>query len=394
MAKRASAGDRSVVFSLGDPEGVVRWTPALLKKVFPRRELGLKAPKVSPLAAIAGDLRANADAWWTHFEAGATARGADAGLHAGLVEARAWLDGDVSVRPSVACAALTFQLAVPGEMFRAQSFAASLVDLWVTAFGLPFALDALSEAFTIAQARGAESLRARSPTPVPRRGYGEGPTHTAVAANPLTLIRASHLDLSHLSVEQIPEAVAGARHLSLHFVNDDCRAWLRLREHLATAPENVWQACAARAEALIAHRDPLLRHLVAFSFPERPTLAESLVDEEGHSLFPVLSASVRDPSRLQYVALEYFFKEFERTAASLLAASGPKAVPALCAVLTRTRETPKQRFLYGLLAQVDTDAAVDALLAAASKPEAQQGLAAMGANFPARFAARRAAAMG
>lgn len=390
MAKKAAAGAGGVVFPLGDPEGVVRWTPALMKKVFPRRELGLKAPKTAAVSAIASDLRANADAWWAHFEAGAAAPGADAALHAGLVEARAWLDGDVSVQPSVACAALVFQLAVPGEMFRAQSFAAALVDLWVTSFGLPFALDALAEAFTIAQARGGESLLARSPTPVPRRGYGSGPTLTAVAIPALTLIRASHLDLGHLGVEEIAAAVAGKRHLSIHFVNDDCRPWLRLREHLAAAPEAVWQACATRAEALIAHRDPVVRHLVAFAFPERPALAESLVGEKGHTLFPVLSASVRDPSRLSYVALEYFFTEFERTAVSLLAASGPKAVPALCAVLPRTRETPKQRFLYNLLAQVDTDAAVDALLAAASKPAAQQGVAAMEANFPARVAARRA----
>jgi hypothetical protein len=136
----------------------------------------------------------------------------------------------------------------------------------------------------------------------------------------------------------------------------------------------------------------VVRHLVAFAFPERPALAESLLGEKGHSLFPVLSASVRDPSRLPYVALEYFFTEFERTAVSLLAAAGPKAVPALCAVLPRTRETPKQRFLYNLLAQVDTDAAVDALLAAASKPAAQQGVARDGGQLPGqgRRASRRA----
>lgn len=389
MAKKAAVGASGPVFPLGDPEGVVRWTPALLKKVFPRRELGLKAPKTEAPAAIVDDLRANAAAWWGHFEAGARVPGADASLHAALADARAWLDGDVTQRPSVELAALAFQLAVPGEMFRAESFAARLVDLWVVNFGVPFALDALAAAFTLAQAQG-ESMLAVSPTPKPRRGYGTGPTSTSVHANALTLIRGGHVDCRNLRVDEIADAAAGKRHLSIHFVNDECRAWLRLREHLAAAPEAAWRECLTRAEALMAQGDPLVCHLVAFSFPERPEWAESLTGQKGHSLFPVLSASVRDPSRLTYVALEYFFTEFERTAVSLLAAAGPRAVPALLQVLPRTRETPKQRYLYNLLAQVDTDEAVDALLDA-TKPAAQPAVAAMEANFPARVAARRAA---
>lgn len=386
--KGKTATTPAPIFPLGDPEGVVRWTPAMLKKVFPRRELSLKPPKLDAPVNLVADLRANADAWWGHFEAGAELPGADAALHQGLREARAWLeDKPAKTKPSVELAALTYQLAVPGEMFRAESLAARLVDLWVGSFGLVFALEALAAAFTIAHAQGPSPGVAQSPAAKPRKGYGNGPA-VAVIGNSITLIRASHNEHSNLRVEDIPDALAGKRIPSIHFVNDECRAWLRLREHLATAPEHDWSAAAAVAERLVAHPDVLVRHLVAFSFPERPAWAEALVAGPKNGVFSVLGACVRDPSKLPYVTFEYFFTEFERTAASLLAASGPRAVPHLVALTKRFRAAAQARYLLGLVAQVDTDEAVDALLALGDDAKAAAAVEAMRANFPERASAR------
>ncbi len=379
----------AVIFPLGDPDGAVRWTPAMLKKVFPRRELAPKPPKLEAPASVVADLRANADAWWGRFEAGAKLPGADAALHAGLREARAWLAAKpAQTKPPVELAALAYQLAVPGEQFRAESLAARLVDLWVGSFGLVFALEALAAAFAITHAWGEPADVVRSPAAKPRRGYGDGPT-IATSANAIALIRGSHNGLGHLRVEDIPEALAGGREPSIHFVNDECRAWLRLREHLASAPEHDWSAAASAAEGLLGHPDVLVRHLVAFSFPERPAWAEALVAGPQNSVFSVLGACVRDPSKLPYVTLEYFFTEFERTAASLLAASGPRAVPHLVGLAKRLRAAAQVRYVLGLVAQVDTDEAVDALLALDGAAKAAAAVEAMRANFPERAAARK-----
>lgn len=387
--KKSKAGDKPLgpVFSLGDPEGVVRWTPALLKKVFPRRELGLKPLSLDTPETIAKEISESAEACFERFEAGAKLEGADLSLHAALSEARSWLAAGAIEEPTLTVAALAYQLATVGDMFRDVSLGARLVDLWVQRFGLRFALDALCEAFTVAYATGGGSSVVSVPVRKARKGYGDGPVVRA-SLNSFALVRAPHLDLMYFNVGDIPRALAGERSLSIHFVNDECRSWVRLREHLATAPKEAWEATHPRAEELMKHPSALVRHLVAFSFPERPEWAESLTGERGHTLFPVLSASVRDPSKLQYVTLEYFFQEFERCTVSMLAASGAKAVAPLMKALDNVRATPQKRFIVGLVAQVDTDEAVDALLSLGDATYATAAVATMRANFPERVVQR------
>ncbi|MFO0647963.1 MAG: hypothetical protein U0326_17115 [Polyangiales bacterium] len=387
--KKSKGGERPAgsMFPLGDPEGAVRWTPAMLKKVFPRRELGLKPLSLDTPESLATEMHEAAAAWWERFELGSKVEGADAALHATLAEARAWLAAGAVERPTCAVAALAYQFTSAGDGFREESLAARMVDLWVLRFGLVFALDALCEAFTVGYAMGDNQRAVTFPARKVRRGYGSGPTMTAIFGE-LALVRTFHNQLVYLRAADIALAASGNRTPSLHFVNDECRAWLRLREHLATAPQAAWEATLPRAEALIAHPSSLVRNLVAFAYPERPAWAESLTGERGHAVFTVLSSSVRDPSKLEYAALEYFFKEFERGAVSMLAASGPKAVRPLLEAAANVRATPQKRFLLGLVAQVDTDEAVDALLALGDAAHAAAAVEAMRTNFPARVAAR------
>ena len=148
--KRKAPAPTGPPFPLGDPTGAVRWTPQMLKKVLPRRELGLEPPTVDAPEALAADLRAAAHAWMPSFERGASAPGADASLYGLLREALAWLDAGAVVQPSLDVAALAYQFAAPGDHFRSERFTALMVDLWVQRFGLTFALEALAAAFDVA----------------------------------------------------------------------------------------------------------------------------------------------------------------------------------------------------------------------------------------------------
>lgn len=390
MATKKSKGSdkpAGVAFTLGDPDGAVRWTPSLLKKVFPRRELGLKPLSLDTPETIAKELIAAADACFERFEEGAKLDGADASLHAALADARAWLAAGAVDKPALTVAALAYQLASVGDGFRDESLAARLVDLWAQRFGLGFALDALSESFTVAYATGGETSAVSVPVRKARKGYGNEPVVKVILSG-FALVKAPHNELGYFNAVDIPRALSGERTPSIHLFNDECRSWLRLREHLATASLSEWEATLPRAEELIKHPSALVRHLVAFSYPERPAWAESLTGERGHVLFPMLSASVRDPSKLQYTTLEYFFQEFERCSVSMLAASGARAVAPLMAALDSVRATPQKRFLVGLVAQVDTDEAVDALLALGDAKFATTAVEAMRANFPERVARR------
>ncbi len=390
MATKKSKGSdkpAGVAFTLGDPDGAVRWTPALLKKVFPRRELGLKPLSLDTPETIAKELTEAADACFERFEAGAKLDGADASLHAALADACAWIASGAVDKPALTVAALAYQVATVGDGFRDESLAARLVDLWAQRFGVAFALDALCESFTVAYAMGGDASAVSVPVRKARRGHGDGPVVRA-SLHGLALVRAPHIDLMYFNVGDVPLALSGARTPSIHLFNDECRSWMRLREHLATASVAEWEATLPRAEELVKHPSALVRHLVAFSYPERPAWAESLTGERGHVLFPMLSASVRDPSKLQYVTLEYFFQEFERCCASMLAASGVKAVAPLMNALDSVRGTPQKRYVVGLVAQVDTDEAVDALLALGDAKFATAAVEAMKTNFPERVAKR------
>ncbi len=374
------------IFSLGDPEGVVRWTPQMLKKVYSRREMKPAPPSLDTPELIASEMRAAAAAWSDRFEAGAKVKGADPSLHATMREARAWLEAGATERPSLAVAALAYQSQAAGDSFRVGSYAALMLDLWVQRFGLGFALDALVEAFTVGFASTESTAPVTFPARKARKGYGAG-TAVTIWSGDLALIRTPHNQLSYLRADDIPFALSGQRTASLHYVNDECRAWLRLREHLASAPLHDWEAVLPRAEALIAHPSALVRHLVAFLFPERPAWAESLASETGHAVHPVLSACVRDPAKLQYVALTYFYEGFEESAASMLAAAGPRAVKHLIEA-AGSGKSAAQRYLTGLVAQVDTDEAVDLILSIRYLKHGLKAAETMRENFPERFAAR------
>ena len=298
--KRKAAAPTGPLFPLGDPTGAVRWTPPMLKKVLPRRELALKPPSVDAPEALAADLRAAAHAWMPSFERGASAPGADASLYVLLREAFAWLDAGAVTQPSLDVAALAYQFAVPGDHFRRERFTTFMVDLWVQRFGLAFALDALAAAFDVAFAMSHDCAVVTFPARGLRRGYGtQGPM--AVSYGDLTLVRGAHNGLLYFRPEEIPELARRTPALTSN--NDECEAWIRLRAHLAAAPQDVWESTLPHAEALIAHPSALVRHLVAFAYPERPAWAEALASEKGHAVHPILTAAVRDPAALPYTML-------------------------------------------------------------------------------------------
>ncbi len=392
-SKTAPAAATGPLFPASDPEGRVLWTPALRRKVFPRRELGLKPPKPGDLAALLAHLRGHVAALWGPFEAGARHPANDPALTALRHEARAWLDATPppdTLRP--AQAAVLFQLLELCDGMRADSLQAGFVDLLVARFGVEFALRTLAEAFAIVRVKlpEGESLVV-VPLPNPRRGYS-GPS-VSVHFPAYALVRAEHARVDSLDLSELDAALAGTRTLSLYLFCTEFVPWLRLREHLAGLAPAAWETLRdAVAGPLYASSSLVARHMIAWSFPECPPWAEALATPAlttQHGLYPMLTACLPDPSVLPAIQCEYFFEHFAEACTSMLAAAGPRAVPALLALGRRLRVTAEYRAALALVAHVDTDEAVGALLAEANNPRFAQSLSLVEANFPARVKALR-----
>jgi len=391
--KTAPVAPTGPLFPSSDPEGRVLWTPALRKKVFPRRELGLKAPKLCDLDRMHGYLRDHVAALWPRFEEGDAHPKSDPGLNTLRHTARAWLDATPTpdtLEP--AAAAVLFQFVEIGDGMHAASYQSALVDLLVTRFGVAFALRALAEAFAMAWVPLEEASAVTAmPVPEPRRGYS-GPT--AMVHHPsYTLVRAEHAAVDGLRDAELDAGLAGTRSLSLFLYRTEFVPWLRLREHLAAMPAPAWETLRDTVAApLFAASGLVSRHMIAWSFPECPAWAESLATPDltkRHALYSMLTACLPDPSVLPGVNCEYFYEYLAEACTSMLAAAGPRAVPGLLEMGARLRRPDDYRAVLALVAHVDTDEALGALLAQADNLRYARALELAETNFPARIKALR-----
>lgn len=374
---RAAAANPVQPFSLGDPEALVRWTPAMRKKVFPRRELAPKPPKIASEDGIVAFLRAHADAMEPAVEAGRSLGGAARDAHDAAAVGREWLASGASEGLSVEAAAALL-LVAPGPY---------LVDLWALRSGPEFALRALAASRELCLVGPSKTAF------VAELPWGEIGAWGTRAHNlpPLGFFRAP-AGTAEFAAEPPPGTLRRAKH-GTPYQWHDAGPWLRLRQHLAALPDARWERCVAVGDELRGQGSAGARFWVAFAFPERPAWTEELMRDpsaEPNTFFQLAALTARTSEGIPWVRDHFYYREAEHAAHNILASSGPNAVRLLVEFTEHARTPASRRCGAGLLAQIDTDEAIRALLGLAASHKLDAAVAAAESNFPARVAALRA----
>ncbi|MBK8265568.1 MAG: hypothetical protein IPK80_30090 [Nannocystis sp.] len=332
----------------------MRWTPAALKKVLPRRELALKPPKVPPIESVLEYVRADAQAISPALRAtqDATRDAFDAGL--------AWLQvqgqGEAALESMAALYA-----GCPSSM-------GHLVDLWCTRFGAAYALRALCAGWAIAP-RVIEGERVSLELPWGDPGnFGTRPHTIAPFA------------LGPTPADRRVDWGSGY-------------AWRQLKAHLAALPDDEWEGCVAVADTLRRDAAPLTQSWLALAFCERPEWGEELAATAASSrvgAFEVLCMVVRTPANIPWVRDGAYYRDLEPALYSMLAAMGPNAAPLLIEAARRASSTPNLKSMVAALSMIDTDASLRALLEFA---RSQPKLAAVPDALAAEYGAERIRAL-